>query len=116
MSSDFNTITIHKSRKEHRCALCSEKILKGVTYTKSTGVFSNDFYDEKFHHQCHALLEEYLHIEGSGEFSYDEVLEWTYTYCHTCHLQDADGDCSLMTLPTKCERVRHLLEKENADG
>lgn len=51
--ADCNTnMIIKKSRKEHTCEHCFQKIPKGSSYTRSSGIFDNDPYSVAQHHEC----------------------------------------------------------------
>ena len=47
-----NTRTICNPRKPHRCAYCGSIIPKGVSHVLETGVWENEFYSDRGHHDC----------------------------------------------------------------
>ncbi len=53
-----------KARKCHLCTYCGEVINKDETYTYQTGVYEDNWYESKLHHECFDDLNE------SGEDSY----------------------------------------------
>lgn len=67
--ADCNTnVIVKKSRKEHKCEHCWEKIPKGSSYVRSSGIFDGEPYSVAQHHEC---LEAYI------EFNKDSTsYEW----------------------------------------
>lgn len=102
MSEFFQTTHVKKARKDHRCSLCEDIILKGVPYVKQSGVYEGDFFEHKHHEVCDKWLERYLSENGYGEYSIDVFQEWMYeSNCFKCeHYQN--GDCDLDAEPYTC--------------
>lgn len=66
--SDCNTdVIVKKSRKEHTCNHCWQKIPKGSSYTRSSGIWDNEPYSDAQHHEC---LRAYIDL-NKDEDSYD---------------------------------------------
>lgn len=61
------------ARKDHRCRLCGEKILKGEVYQRENGLFEGDFQSIKMHPECHEQDQKNHAGETSWEFDDDFV-------------------------------------------
>lgn len=109
MGSDFFAKTTPNAAKDHVCEMCSGDIFKGQLYVKVAGLYCNDFFSAALHPQCDALVDKYLAETYEHEYSYDEVVEWSYSYCHVCPLYNESGDCSVQDDPWKCQHVFNLL-------
>lgn len=95
-----------RARKNHRCSLCGEPILKGADYIGGSGRANNFFYEYKYHIACHALVRRYLelHPERAGDYTESEIHIWAEDEtCGRC-----GQDCA--RLPERCgEAVSKLL-------
>ena len=49
---------INTARKEHVCAYCGCKIPVGCAYGKWVWLYDGEFGEEKYHHECKALMYE----------------------------------------------------------
>lgn len=57
--SDFQTTTMPKARKSHRCPECGETIQPGQRYARTTGLYEGDFISAIQCEPCHAFGERY---------------------------------------------------------
>lgn len=55
MIETLQPTTETKAIKEHKCSFCSETILIGEVYSKSTHIFDGRIYDWKSHKRCDKL-------------------------------------------------------------
>lgn len=52
MSDFYREKVIFKSRKDHNCFLCKQKIPKGCSYLYDCGVYFGDFFSRHSHLEC----------------------------------------------------------------
>ena len=72
------TKIIKKSRKEHMCIQCWQKIPKGSSYTLHYGVYDGDFFNNHAHNECFSLWEECNSDSRDDEwFGLDDCINYT---------------------------------------
>jgi hypothetical protein len=72
-----------KSRKQHVCCWCGEKIEKGELYKYQTGIFCGEFYENKLHKECDdAALKSWNDIRDDGFEPYQQKRGKTYEESH----------------------------------
>ena len=89
--SDFFTTRKMKSLKERKCSLCGETIEVGERYSRYSGKYEGDFFDEKYHIDCYDLIGKYCLSTGENEYDDWCVMDWIADrVCSDCpkHLDD----------------------------
>jgi len=103
----WNVRQIKASRKPGKCFLCRGTIELGDPYTRYSGKYEGEFFDNKFHIECFDLVNNYCFDENEDEWDHDAVSDWiTDTACRGCENYD-DGDCERNNY--RCDlALRHL--------
>lgn len=104
-----------KARKEHTCSLCRGTINIGDKYIRYSGGYNGEYYDDKYHVTCQAVINEYCGRNGDNEYSDDEINDWLdgEVCCNICDIETRDGCfASAMT----CPKVLAYLEIEMEDA
>ncbi len=107
---EFYTDSIHKARKEHKCMLCQQPILKGEKYHRQSGKYCGDFFDRCLHMHCNTMITEYVDAKDEYEFDADWVTEWLRDlYCYDCKDEE---ECTVETLT--CEKIIKDFSREGS--
>lgn len=107
---EFWSSTTPTARKDYRCSLCGQMILKGEKYHRYCGKYDGDMFDDKFHLTCRNIISGYFHGTGEREWCEDDIIEWLRDeHCLDCKNYE-DGDCE--KYPITCPIIReHFVEK-----
>ena len=89
MSYFYNERLIRKSRKEHKCYLCGQKIEVGSAYRRLSGTGEDGFFDLKLHQDCHYAVEHYWNESYSSGEGWDDVsvMEFVNDYIRDAGLE-----------------------------
>ena len=100
---------IHKSRKEHKCQFCNEKIEVGEKNHRQSGKYDGYFFDRCLHMRCDNIISEYCKEEHEWtDISYDWVKDWLANkFCYDCSEWE---DC--IKEAARCERLEGYFNKE----
>lgn len=108
-----------KARKDHLCSLCRGTIGMGEKYIRYSGRYSGDYFDDKYHLTCQAVINEYCGRNGNNEYDDEEINYWleSEVCCNLCDIETRD-DCFNSAM--RCPKVLKYLEikteeTENAD-
>lgn len=107
---ECTTTAIRKSRKEYVCDLCYAKIAIGEEYVRYSGKYDGEFFDWKYHVECHKVIDAYLRETGECEYDGEAISEWLNeaVCCNLCDIETRD-DCFRSAM--RCEMVLKYLEK-----
>ena len=109
---EFYTVRKSKSRKQRKCSLCGEIIDIGERYTRYSGKYDGDFFDEKYHISCYNLIDEYCNQSIDNEYDEDWVNDWIVdTVCADCSKRH-DDTCT--ENPFRCQKVLNTLNCKEA--
>ena len=110
MDGDILTREQRKSRKEHRCCLCGETIVKGAEYIYISYIFDGHIYTDKLHIHCDAMWDAWIARHGNGgEYTHEEVLEGILEdICEQICDENQLMKCS-MTTSLSCELCQRKL-------
>ena len=91
--SDFWSIKKVKTRKEHKCDICKEKIPRGTLCVYECGKFFGDFNSLYLCNQCYELKEQYCHenreyVQMDGWRSEDIIYDMRENSCYECDKHD----------------------------
>lgn len=96
-----------KSRKEHTCEYCNEKIGVGSIYSYETGMYDGNFFVRKLCMCCDRMMEKFHIWNDFDEFTWDTVDDFLRdSYCHDCDLFD---ECNNYKT---CTKIRNLISEK----
>ena len=90
---------VKRSRVQHKCALCAEVIPQGSPYSRVSGKFDGEFFDNCFHASCEQLIANYCLAGGDDWYTNDFIYDWLSDYCRECEIKDCGRNV------VRCERV-----------
>ena len=101
---EFAETKRHKARKDYECDICSGKIAAGQQYVRYTGRYDGDFFDWKYHADCHTIIDIYLRETAENEYDEESISEWIdgNVCCNLCDIETRD-DCFRSAF--NCEKV-----------
>ena len=105
-----------KARKEHTCALCGGKIIRGEKYARETGKWYGDFFTRALHLRCAAFEREYC-PNVDNEFTWDDIDEYIReVHCPKCPHYDEEEGCTVNESIYKCAYLEEKFCSEVQDG
>ncbi len=80
MSDHFFDREYPKARKQYRCDLCGEHILKGEKHCRTPMVLDGTRQASRLHNRCERLCDTYSSEANprDDEYGFDSIQEWAY--------------------------------------
>ena len=95
---EFSTSSLFKARKDHKCFLCTEPILKGEKYWNESGKYDGNFFYHHMHENCAELINTYCRESRDNEWDHDWINDWLRDYCSDC-LQEEGCEVNIYRCP-----------------
>lgn len=101
---EFTKEAHRKARKEYVCDICGGTITTGKEYVRYSGKYDGEFFDYKYHAECHEVINAYLRETGECEYDEESISEWLNeaVCCNLCDIETRD-DCFHSAF--NCEKV-----------
>lgn len=72
MSYTLFSSTTPRARKEYPCIWCVDKIQRGEVHVHCVGSYDGEFQDQRWHHDCFKVANQYFRESGEDCFSAHE--------------------------------------------
>ena len=107
---------IKKAKKNHKCDLCELEIHTGEPYTRYSGKYDGEIFDNCYCKVCYEILNRFMYDSDDSEYDNDWVIDyaWEYICEEICGAKGKD-DCTVNGC-LRCEKLReHILSEMNKE-